>query len=81
MPRPFASIVSAALLFFPVLSVNSVSAQAGRTPPPAVSAAPGPTYADLADLADRAPLVARVQLRDVVRLKPEQAPDVRAGTA
>jgi hypothetical protein len=81
MPRPSVSIVTTALLFFPVLSVNSLSAQSERAATPAVAPPIGPTYADLADLADRAPLVARVQLRDVVRLKPEQAPDVRPGTA
>ena len=41
----------------------------------------GPTYADLADLADRAPLVAKVDIRDAVRLKPEQAPGLRSGMA
>ena len=81
MPRPYASIVFAGLLFFPVLSVNSLAAQTRPAIAPAVAAASGPTYADLADLADRAPLVARVELRDVVRLEPEQAPDVRPGTA
>lgn len=81
MPRPYASIVFAGLLFFPVLSVNSLAAQTRPAIAPAVTAASGPTYADLADLADRAPLVARVELRDVVRLEPEQAPDVRPGTA
>ena len=41
----------------------------------------GPTYADLADLADRAPLVAKLDIRDAVRLKPEQAPGLRSGMA
>jgi hypothetical protein len=41
----------------------------------------GPTYADLADLADQAPLVARVEIRDTVRLPPERSPGLRAGTA
>lgn len=40
-----------------------------------------PTYADLADLADRAPLVARVEIREVIRLKPAQSPGMRAGMA
>ena len=40
-----------------------------------------PTYADLADLADHAPLVARVDIRDAVRLKPEQAQGVPGGMA
>ena len=71
----------AALLFFSVLSVNSLSAQSEPAATPAVAVALRPTYADLADLSDRASLVARVELRDVVRLKPEQAPNLRPGTA
>jgi hypothetical protein len=39
------------------------------------------TYADLADLADRASLVARVEVREVIRLNPEQAPGLRPGMA
>ena len=81
MPRPIATIVPAALLFFPVLSVNSLNAQSERVATPAAAVAVQPTYADLVDLADRARLVARVELRDVVRLKPEQAPNLRPGTA
>lgn len=42
---------------------------------------PGPSYADLADLADAASVVARVQVRKVTRLKPEQAVGVRPGWA
>ena len=78
MPRSLVSIAFAGLLFFPALSVNSLAGQAGPAASVAVS---GPTYADLADLADRAPLVARVEPRDVVRLKPEQAPNLRPGMA
>ena len=78
MPRSLVSIAFAGLLFFPALSVNSLAGQAGPATSVAVS---GPTYADLADLADRAPLVARVEPRDVVRLKPEQAPNLRPGMA
>ncbi|MCA1662330.1 MAG: hypothetical protein LC648_09345 [Novosphingobium sp.] len=81
MPRPIACAVLAAMLVFPAISMNSLAAQSGRAAPPAAVAASGPTYADLADLADKAPLVARVQLREVVRLKPEQTPGLRAGTA
>ena len=81
MPRPFASTLLAALLVCPAFSSTSAAAQAPRAVAPATPVAPGPTYADLADLADRAPLVARVQIRDVVRLKSEQAPGLRPGTA
>ena len=39
------------------------------------------SYADLVDLADVAPLVARVELREAVALKPERAGNVRPGFA
>lgn len=53
-------------------------------PPAAASSNAGPTdltYADVADLAAAAPLVARVAVRDVVVLKPERAGSVRPGYA
>lgn len=40
-----------------------------------------PAYADLADLADHAGIVAIAQVRKISRLKPEQAPGVRPGWA
>lgn len=40
---------------------------------------PAPTYADLADLADQAPLVVQVQPRSVTRVEPERSPGLRAG--
>lgn len=43
--------------------------------------APSPTYADLADLADGAPLVIRVQPRKVTPLEAERARGVRPGWA
>ena len=52
-----------------------------QTPASLAQGLPSPTYADLADLADHAPLVARIEIRDVTRLKPEQAPGVRPGMA
>lgn len=39
------------------------------------------TYADIADLSAGTPLVAKVQVRKVARLKPDQAPGLRAGMA
>lgn len=45
----------------------------------AAPARPVPTYADLADLADGAPLVIRVQPRKLVAVEAERAPGVRAG--
>lgn len=46
---------------------------------PQVVAAPPPSYADLADLADASPLVARVQLRKLTPLEPGRAQNVRPG--
>lgn len=43
------------------------------------AAAPALTYADLADLALGAPVAAHVRVTDSVRLKPEEAPGLRAG--
>jgi hypothetical protein len=40
---------------------------------------PPPSYADLADLADSAPLVIRAQPRKLVRVEPERARGVRGG--
>ena len=78
MPQPFLAKPLTAAVFLAVLAVPQGFAQA-----PAVLAAPPatPTYADLADLADRAPLVARVEIRDAIRLKPGQAPGLRPGMA
>ena len=46
---------------------------------PCARAAPPPTYADLAGLADSAPLVLRAQLRKLAPVEPERAPGVRPG--
>lgn len=50
-------------------------ALAADPPPPA----PAVSYADLADLADSAPLVLRAQLRKLARVEPERASGVRPG--
>ena len=78
MPRTNPAKTLTATVLLAVFAVPQGFAQA-----PAVLAAPPatPTYADLADLADRAPLVARVEIRDAIRLKPEQAPGLRPGMA
>ena len=52
----------------------------GESPPPPAPL-PLPAYADLADLADSAPLVVRVQLRKLVPVDPARAHGVRAGQA
>lgn len=46
---------------------------------PAPGAAPLPSYADIADLTDSAPLVIRAQPRKVVQVEPERARGLRAG--
>ena len=74
MLRPILGKVLAAAAFASFFPVPQGFAQV-----PATLA--GPTYADLADLADHAPLVAKVDIRDAVRLKPEQAPGLRSGVA
>jgi hypothetical protein len=74
MPRPALVSVLAAAVFFAGISPASA---ASPTPVAAVA----PSYADLADLAAAAPLVARVQVRDVTRLEPAQAPGLAPGMA
>ena len=74
MTRPTAaSALAAALLFLGISPASGAS--------PAAPATPAASYADLADLADAAPLVALVEIRDVARLKPEQAPGLAPGMA
>lgn len=46
---------------------------------PPASTGIGLSYADMVDLADRAPLVANVRIRNIINLKPEQAGTVPAG--
>lgn len=43
------------------------------------TAMPSPSYADLADLADSAPVVLRAQIRKLTRVEPDRARGVRAG--
>ena len=49
--------------------------------PPAATAGEGPTYADLASLADAADLVIRAQIRRQTTLAPERAPGLETGFA
>lgn len=53
-----------------------IPAAAAPLPPPVAL-----TYADYADLADRAPLVARAQVRSVALVEPARAPGLRPGWA
>jgi hypothetical protein len=63
------------------LALAGALAPAGAAAQPAAVAAKGggPTYADLADLADPADLVIRAEVRRQALLKPERAPNVRPG--
>lgn len=70
MPSPIAGI---ALL----LSAAALTATAPASP--AVVAAPSPTYADLVDLSDSAPLVLKAQIRRQSTVEPERSPGLRPG--
>lgn len=54
-------------------------AQSGKMVTQPSSARPGLSYADIVDLADKAPLVANVRIRNIIALKAEQAGSVPAG--
>lgn len=68
---PLAALLACAVLTF----ASPVRGESNPPPPPL----PIPTYADLADLADSAPLVVRAQLRRLTRLEPERARGVAPG--
>lgn len=67
------AVASLAAAPFPVLAQPFAA--------PATSAPSGPTYADLATLADASDLVIRAQIRRQTVLKPERAPGLAAGFA
>ncbi|WP_311268640.1 hypothetical protein [Sphingobium sp. WCS2017Hpa-17] len=54
-------------------------AQNGRVVTQPSEGRPGLSYADIVDLADKAPMVANVRIRNIIALKPEQAGTVPAG--
>jgi hypothetical protein len=56
--------------------IAAAAAPAESQPP-----TPGPTYADLADLALAAPVAAQVRVTEAVAVKPERAPDLKPGLA
>ena len=71
-----------ALLTLLVIADNFPSpALHAASPSNTVPPAPSVTWADLADLADSAPLVLRAQVRKQVRVEPERAIGVRPGWA
>jgi hypothetical protein len=70
------SLAVAAALFAGVNPLIAASPAAAKAPPPA---APPATYADLADLADSAPIVLRAQVRKVLPVEPARATGLRPG--
>jgi hypothetical protein len=68
-----------------LLCLAPVATAAAPPPQPAAPLAPSPTearsptYADLADLSDSAPLVLHAQIRRQTAIEPERAPGVRPG--
>lgn len=77
MPR---TPISPALITLLVTGFLPVSAVAQRPPAPAPAAPPAAlSYADLADLADGAPLVLDATIRSAIRLKPETSRGLGAG--
>lgn len=63
------------------LACAPLAVAAQPAPAPARSVVSGPTYADMASLAEAAPLVIRAQIRKQTTLKPERAPGLAAGFA
>ena len=58
-----------------LIAVSAVQAESQVQP------TPGPTYADLADLALAAPIAAQVRLTQAIPVKAERAPDLKPGMA
>lgn len=84
--KRFFPMLNRLLLPLGVLLTGSVALADSRPPglaaPVAVAGnTPTPTYADLADLADSAPLVVQVQIQKLALVEPDRARGVRAGQA
>lgn len=62
-----------------LLCAAALGAAAPASPPPA--SAPEPTYADLVDMSDSAPLVLKAQIRSQSTVEPERSPGLRPGWA
>ncbi len=73
--RPIMLAAAGAMTLLPLNPGNAAIVPA-TTPP-----APQLAYADLVDLVDGTPIVARVEVRKAAALKPEQSPGVRPGFA
>ena len=78
---PFFNPLKVSLAAAAGLAMVPVAGLAQTPAPGATIAADGPTYADLATLADAAELVARVQIRKATALKPDRAPGLQPGFA
>ncbi|MEO6716181.1 MAG: hypothetical protein ABIM50_02900 [Novosphingobium sp.] len=68
------------VLMFAGTACSGTALQAAQ-PTAIMPPTPSVTWADLADLADSAPLVVHAQVRKQVRIEPERAPGVRPGWA
>lgn len=77
MPSKIA-ILAAGGLLLQALGTAPLEARAGAVAPPAATP-PAVTYADLADLADSAPIAVKAQVRRLTALEPERARGVKAG--
>ena len=79
--RPAKSALRLGAILLP-LSL-AVSACAGGSGPASaqVMTAPAPTYADLVSMAEAAPIVVEVEIRDQAVLEPERAPGLQPGMA
>lgn len=75
----FASAICACLISAAYPPVFPALAQKLPMVAPPASSGLGLSYADMVDLADHAPLVANVRIRNIIILKPEQAGTVPAG--
>jgi len=67
------------LIFAASPAVSPAFAQNAKMVTQTSAARPGLSYADIVDLADKAPLVANVRIRNIIALKAEQAGAVPAG--
>ena len=80
-PFPRTSRVAAVLLALAGPQSLAFAQADSRAPALTPAAAPALTYADLADLADAAPLVIRVSPRKIARLEAARAPGLKPGRA
>lgn len=80
-PSPSLAVSAVLLALAALPGAGGLARAATPVVQPAPAAGTTHTYADLADLADRAPTVVRVQIRKVAFVEPARAPGVRPGWA